>query len=122
MTVQEFYSEVDGNYVEISSRVLNEERIRKYLYIFLQDKTFTNLCTEIDSRNSQKAFIYAHTLKGLSQNLSLSSLYVYSEAITQALRDNNLQRAMSILPNLSEEYTRVILGIKALKEAECSKV
>lgn len=122
MTIKEFYDGVDGNYVEIASRVLSEDRIRKYLYIFLQDKTFTSLCTEIDSKNSAKAFIYAHTLKGLSQNLSFSSLYVYSEMITQALRNNNLKKAMSILPELSKEYTKVILGIKALKEAECAKV
>lgn len=122
MTLKDFYSEVNGNYSEIFSRILSEDRIRKYLYIFLRDKTFTNLCTEIDCNNTQKAFIYAHTLKGLSQNLSLSSLYVHSDSITQALRNDNLKKAVSILPKLSEEYTRVILGIKALKETECSKV
>lgn len=122
MTLKDFYSEVNGNYSEIFSRILSEDRIRKYLYIFLRDKTFTNLCTEIDCNNTQKAFIYAHTLKGLSQNLSLSSLYVHSDSITQALRNDNLKKAVSVLPKLSEEYTRVILGIKALKETECSKV
>lgn len=122
MTVKEFYSGVDGNYMEIYSKFLNDDKIRKYLYIFLQDKTFTNLCIEIDSKNPQKAFIYAHTLKVLSQNLSFSSLYICSEKVTQALKNNNLQKAITILPELSEEYTRVILGIKKLKEAECSTV
>lgn len=122
MTVRDFYSEVNGDYNEISSRILSEDRIRKYLYIFLRDKTFTNLCTEIDCNNTQKAFIYAHTLKGLSQNLSLSSLYAYSELITQALRNNNIKKAVSLLPRLSEEYTRVMVGIKTLQKTECSKV
>ena len=94
MTVKEFYSGVDGNYMEIYSRFLNDDKIRKYLYIFLQDKTFTNLCIEIDSKNPQRAFIYAHTLKVLSQNLSLTPLYMKSQQITRALRNNNIKNGI----------------------------
>lgn len=118
MTVSEFYDNIKGDYEEISSRVLSDERIRKYLYIFLQDKTFTKLCTELDNQSPENAFIYAHTLKGISQNLSLSPLFVQAELITQALRNNNLKKATSVLPELSKEYARVILAIENLKEAE----
>lgn len=122
MTISEFYRSVNGNYVEISSRFLNDDRIRKYLYIFLEDKTFTRLCKELDSQNTHKAFLQAHTLKGLSQNLSLTSLAIYSDEITQELRNGNLQIAISLLPKLSEEYTQIISAIKKLKETECSNV
>ncbi|MEE1076115.1 MAG: Hpt domain-containing protein [Acutalibacteraceae bacterium] len=119
MTLRDFYNEINGNYNEISSRILNEGRIRKYLDIFLQDNTFTDLCTEIDRNNIQSAYIYAHKLKGLSQNLSLSSLYVYADLITKALQGNNIKKTICVLPKLSQEYTRVISGIKSLNENQC---
>lgn len=122
MTVEEFYEEIDGDYGEITSRILQEERIRKYLYIFLKDKTFTNLCVEINSNNVQMAFVYAHTLKGFSQSLSLSKLYIYSNLVAKALHNSNMERATYFLPDLSREYTRVIAKIKALQKADCSKL
>ena len=122
MTIEEFYEQIGGDYSEITSRILQEDRIRKYLYIFLNDKTFTNLCTEIDSNNVQRAFVYALTLKGFSQSLSLSSLYVYANLIAKALHNNNLERATCFLPDLSREYTRIITEKKALKKAEGSRL
>ncbi len=122
MTIEGFYEEVDGSFSEIHSRISSEERIRKYLYIFLQDKTFTNLCFQINANNTQKAFIYAHTLKGLSQNLSLTSLYMQSLLVTKALRNNNLKKAILFLPKLGEEYSKVIVAIKKLQKDELAGV
>ena len=122
MTIEGFYEEVDGNYSEIYSRISNEERIKKYLFIFLRDKTFTNLCLEINANNTEKAFIYAHTLKELSQNLSLTPLYIQSQLITKALRNNNFKKAILFLPKLGEEYSKVILAIKRLETEELAGV
>ncbi len=122
MTIEGFYVEVDGDFSEVYSRFNSEERIRKYLNIFLHDKTFTNLCVEINSNNTQRAYIYAHTLKGISENLSLTTLCAQSELITRALRNNNIKRAVSLLPKLGEEYTKIMLAIKELQKDELARV
>ena len=122
MTVEEFYNVLEGDYIELTSRISNEDRLRIYLYIFSNDNTFTNLCTEIDNNNLQKAFVCAHTLKSFSKSLSLPTLFVYCDLITKALHNNNLKQAILFLPALSREYTRVITKINDLQITECSKL
>ncbi|MEE0265662.1 MAG: hypothetical protein UD936_08565 [Acutalibacteraceae bacterium] len=122
MTIEGFYEEVDGDFSEICSRVSSEERIRKYLNIFSKDKTFTNLCLEINANNTARAFIHAYTLKVLSQNLSLTPLYMKSQQITRALRNNNIKKAVSFLPELGEEYAKVMVAINKLQKDELAEV
>ena len=54
----------------------------------LNDKSYDLLCTSIEQNNMEEAFRAAHTLKGISQNLSLTILYNSSSVLSDVLRDS----------------------------------
>ena len=41
--IEEFYKKIKGNYQEAISRMRDNERIKKYLKLFLLDESFDNL-------------------------------------------------------------------------------
>ena len=73
MTVKECYEIIGANYEEVESRLRTEERIKKFLLKVLNDKSYDLLCDSIKQKNMEEAFRAAHTLKGISQNLSLNT-------------------------------------------------
>lgn len=87
MTVQEVYEKMNGNYSEISARLVNDDKIIKFLNMFLQDTTFSELCTKMKDQSYTEAFHAAHTLKGLCQNLALSELLEPIAMLTECLRE-----------------------------------
>ena len=88
MTVKQCYEAIGANYEEVESRLRTEERIKKFLLKVLNDKSYDLLCTSIEQNNMEEAFRAAHTLKGISQNLSLTILYNSSSVLSDVLRDN----------------------------------
>ena len=87
MTVKECYEIIGANYEEVESRLRTEERIKKFLLKVLNDKSYDLLCDSIKQKNMEEAFRAAHTLKGISQNLSLTTLYQSSNLLSEKLRE-----------------------------------
>lgn len=81
------YREFEGNYEDALSRLMNDTLIEKFLKKFLNDDSFNSLSVSIENRNYHEAFKAAHTLKGVSLNLSLSRLSASASEITEYLRD-----------------------------------
>lgn len=88
MTVKQCYEAMGANYEEVESRLRTEERIKKFLLKVLNDKSYDLLCSSIEQSNMEEAFRAAHTLKGISQNLSLTTLYHSTSILSDILRDN----------------------------------
>lgn len=86
MTIQESYAALGGNYEEVLGRLRTEERIRKFMGLFLKDDSFPVLCKALERNNLEEAFRAAHTLKGVSSNLSFTRLYRSSHELTESLR------------------------------------
>lgn len=86
MTIQESYCALGGNYEEVLGRFRTEERIVKFMGLFLKDDSFSNLSKALEQNNLEEAFRAAHTLKGISSNLSFTRLYRSSHGLTELLR------------------------------------
>ena len=51
MTVKAFYDEIGGNYDEVMFRLKKEERMIKFLNMFLRDKSFEQLSQFIEQKD-----------------------------------------------------------------------
>lgn len=105
MTIKECYEKIGGNYDEVLRRMMKEERILKFLKMFLQDPTFQTLCQEMDNQNYPEAFRAAHTLKGLCQNMAFTWLNEPTVELTECLRDGTMKDgALEYLAQVKERY------------------
>ncbi len=118
MDLKEFYKQVGGDYDSIIGRLIKEERIKKYLFKFLDDATFDNLCKKMEENDIEEAFRAAHTIKGVCQNLDLLTLYKSSHDMTEALRNGKAENVDEIFEQLKKDYELTYSAIKELKAQE----
>ena len=113
MTVKECYEIIGANYEEVESRLRTEERIKKFV---LNDKSYDLLCDSIKQKNMEEAFRAAHTLKGISQNLSLTTLYQSSNLLSEKLRENQeySKQAEELFEQVKRDYIYITETIKNL--------
>lgn len=104
MTIQECYAALGGDYEEVLGRLYSEALVRKFVGKFLSDQSFQLLDDSMKAGNYEEAFRAAHTLKGVSQNLSFTRLYQSSHEITEALRTKNYDSAAQLLHRVEEDY------------------
>lgn len=64
----------------------NEALFMKFLTKFKDDPNYMNLKTCLDNEDFEEAFKAAHTLKGVSANLGLTSIIEPVSALTELLR------------------------------------
>lgn len=115
MQVKECYTAMQGDYEGVIGRLLNEERVKKYLFKFLNDKSFETLKAALSRADREEAFRMAHTLKGVSQNLGLTALFQSSYDLTEALRNSMSEDADVLFAKLEEDYHMTIAAISALQ-------
>lgn len=116
MTTKECYDQIGGNYDEAMSRLMKDERVAKFVIMFLRDPSYEGLVREMTNENYDEAFRMAHTLKGVCQNLALSALYEPAHEITELLRENrrDIEKAKATLPMVTAQYERTVAGIREL--------
>ena len=112
MTIQECYAALGGDYQEVLGRLCSEALVRRFVGKFLSDQSFQLLDTALSAGNYEEAFRAAHTLKGVTQNLSFTKLYQSSHEITEALRTKNYDLAVQLLPKV-EDYAQTAAAIHA---------
>lgn len=114
MTLKELYDSVGGNYEEVMGRMLKEERVTKFVGMFLRDPSFQQLMDAMVAGDYEEAFKGAHTLKGVCGNLSLTRLATVDIEVTEALRGGaNIELAKELLPGLESCYRETIAQIQA---------
>lgn len=113
MTTRDVYKDI-GDFDRMISCISNEESIRNFLRMFLEDDNFSIMESALNENDSQKAFYGAHTLKGSCQNLCLTRLYSVDYDITEALRIGDLEKARKIFPRVREEYEKVVGRITSM--------
>lgn len=86
MTVQECYAAVGGNYTEAKERLMKEERILKYLRMFVAGGEMAALEKALAEEKYEDAFLHVHNMKGMSLNLALTQLANVSSVLCEALR------------------------------------
>ncbi|MDE5764454.1 MAG: Hpt domain-containing protein [Ruminococcus sp.] len=108
MTLKECYNALGGDYNDVMSRLMMEKLVQKFVMKFLSDASYKNLISDMNEKKYDEAFREAHTLKGVSQNLSFTKLYLSSEAVTEALRAGDYDKAYSLLPQLEADYEQTV--------------
>jgi len=103
---------VDVN--EGSKRVLNNTKLFvKLLGRFKEDKSIDNISAALESGDIAQAQIAAHTLKGLTANLSLSELYkqcveLEAQMKTGSVKDGQFEIVKNVYEITLTEVDKVI--------------
>ena len=85
----------------------NEALFLKFLLRFPGDPNFAQLGESLASGDLKAAFVAAHTLKGVTGNLSLDGLFPLLTPVVEALRREDKAAAEDAMPPLREAYQRV---------------
>lgn len=117
MTLEELYQEISGNYQNIKERLRKEERIEKFVLLFLKDESYPTLLQTWEQRHLEEAFRAAHTLKGICMNLSFDELYKFSSEMTECLRSGDEMGAEKVLPDLEKCYEKHVQMICKYKNS-----
>ncbi len=104
MTVEESYNSIGADYADICKRFGGETLVKKFALKFLQDPSYQALEKAIADDEAQEAFRAAHTLKGISANLSLTNLYTVSSVLTEKLRGGKLEDYEEDYQKVQEQY------------------
>jgi HPt (histidine-containing phosphotransfer) domain-containing protein len=113
LTIQECYAALGGDYEEVLGRLYSEALVKKFVGKFLADQSFSSLESTLKAKNYEEAFRAAHTLKGVSQNLSFTKLYQSSHEITEALRTKKYDQALQLFSTVEADYLQTAGAIQA---------
>ena len=119
MTLQECYQAMGGSYEEVLGRFRSEKLIQKFVLKFLADPSYENLHQALNGGNGEEAFRAAHTLKGVSQNLSFTRLYEASRDLAEALRDGKTLTDEHLIQGVDEAYSQVASAIRTFESSVC---
>ncbi len=96
----------------VMERFVDDEALyEKCLYIFFDDKAFSELNDAIKSNSYQEAFDSAHTLKGVSANLGLTPLYDAICHLVESLRRSEYESAQQQYSSIYAELEKLIKAV-----------
>ena len=117
MNLKDCYIKFGGDFDEVLGRLRREETVQKFAFKFLDDKSFSLFESSIGSKDYEDALRAVHTLKGICQNLSFTRLFESSSLVTNALKENDWNKAVDMMPKLSKDYYVTINVIKDFKNS-----
>ena len=112
MRLEELYQDIGGNYRSVLERLGQEERVEKFVSLFLKDDSYQTFIQAFEAGNVEGAFRAVHTLKGVCLNLSFDMLYEWTSDLTEALRKADLSKAAELFPEFMKCYEKHIQVIE----------
>lgn len=95
----------------------NEALLKRFLLKFLSDSNYAALENALKAGDVDAAFHAAHTLKGVTGNLSMTPLFQALTEQSDFLRNKNLAEACAMQPKVEKLYTTVRDALTALENA-----
>lgn len=86
----------------------NESLLERFLKKFPNDKSYQDLLAAIENEDTDAAFVAAHTLKGVSANLSLESLQKVVGEQTELFRNKDFESGAKMMPAVTEIYENIV--------------
>lgn len=118
MTVRECYDELGADFEGVVSRLVTEERVKKFVTKLPKDDSFGRLSSAMAEKDAGQAFMGAHTMKGIAMNLGLTGLAETASALTEELRQGMITpEADSLFTELEERYRDTVRCIGMLSES-----
>lgn len=118
MTLQECYEKMNADYKDVMDRLSMEKLVDKFLLKFPGDQSMNKLRDAVAAGDIEESFNMAHTLKGVSANLSLTSLMNATSALTEQLRPRSQVAAEDLMSAVEEQYR---IAIDVINEYAASK-
>lgn len=116
MDLETCYNRLGGDYYDVRSRLVKEQLVQRFIFKFLEDKSFEELNSAMENKDFDTAFRAAHTIKGICQNLSFTKLYQSSSNLTEALHLEKYQEAEALRAAFSSDYLQTVNAILAYKD------
>ncbi|MTQ95689.1 Hpt domain-containing protein [Pseudoflavonifractor sp. BIOML-A6] len=114
VNLRECYAAAAADYDDVMRRFMSENRVDRFLTMFLRDGSFELLCSAMDAGDYQDAFRAVHTIKGISMNLSLNALRDACIELTENLRAGTPDdRTQPCFDRVREEYHRTRAAIRS---------
>lgn len=117
MNLKECYEKFGGDFDGVMGRLRREQLVEKFLYKFLDDKSYELYENAMSKKDYEQALRAVHTLKGVCQKLSFNRLYESSNQITAALKENDYTKAIELSPQLSGDYYQIVYAVEEYKNA-----
>lgn len=117
MNLKECYEKFGGDFDGVMGRLRREQLVEKFLYKFLDDKSYELYENAMSKKDYEQALRAVHTPKGVCQNLSFNRLYESSNQITAALKENDYTKAIELSPQLSGDYYQIVYAVEEYKNA-----
>lgn len=112
MNLKECYIAAGGDYDDVMRRFMTEERVDRFLVMFLKDQSFVTLCEAMAAKQYEEAFHAVHTMKGICMNMSLTDLAGACIALTENLRSGQPDGQTSdCFINLKANYKKTVEAI-----------
>lgn len=92
----------------------NEALLERMLQRFTGDADYAQLLAAADRRDAEEALRAAHTLKGLTGNLSMTALCPLFTRQVELLRAGDPDGAYALLPEITRAYERIVGAIGAI--------
>lgn len=116
MLLTEFFDNIGESLENVMIRIKKEERIVRYLGLFLQDPSFSDLEKAFEANDVQSAFRAAHTLKGVASNLGFDKLSEASSILTEDLRPLAFTaNSKDLFEKVKVNYAKIVENIKAFQ-------
>ena len=104
-SIRDAYDKMGADYEDVLRRLMGDEMVARFAIKFLDDDSMDKLEAGLSAGNAREAFIGAHTLKGVCQNLGFDNLYEPAVAVTEALRHaTDVDVALPLMPALRRQY------------------
>ncbi len=116
MTLKQCFEMFGGDYNGVMSRMMKEERVKRFILKFKNDQTFSMLTESLEKEDYNEAFRAAHTIKGLCQNLGLEKLYTSCCELTEELRGGRKPQDNLAYQQVKSDYEQIINAINLLDE------
>lgn len=97
------------NWNDITERFMgNEALVERFMFKFLNDKSFSQLTEQLSAKNAEEAFKACHTLKGVMGNLALDGFKKPVLELTEVLRAGSLDGSDELYAAIKEKYEPLI--------------
>ena len=113
MNVKQFYIDAPGSYQDALSIMMNDFLIERMINKFMNDNAVEEMIAVYKIKDYRHLFALAHTLKGVTGNLALTSLYEIACDITEKTRFSDDVNLDNEIKQLKDAYTQIEKAFKA---------
>lgn len=103
-----FYTEADGDLDEVLARLRSEERVAKFVRLFLADDNHERLMGALATGDVDAAFRATHTLKDIAGDMGFGALAATASEACEAFRAGDFARGAELSQPVDAAYMRVV--------------